>query len=138
MWEAIGRIFGTSKVLDGSMKMIDDAFYTDSEKAEDKMLMQTKKAEQRIRLMEAYAPFKLAQRYIAFGFTFVFLFLMICGILGTMFGIVDVGAVEEAKDFANKMWLGEIVLMIVSFYFGGGLMESASVLRKGSSNQTGQ
>jgi hypothetical protein len=37
--------------------------------------------------------------------------------------------VDNAREFADKMYLGEVVLMIVSFYFGAGLAES--IKRKG-------
>ena len=30
----------------------------------------------------------------------------------------------ESLKFANEMWLGEIMITIVAFYFGGGLVES--------------
>ena len=32
--------------------------------------------------------------------------------------------VEEAKRFANEMYLGEIMLAIVGFYFTGGVIDS--------------
>lgn len=124
MFAILGKIFGSDTVLKKAGDLIDDAFYTDSEEAEDKKEMQKYKAEHRIKLMEAYAPFKVAQRYIAFGFVFIFLFVMINGIIGTLYGFVPMQNVDKARDFADKMWLGEIVLMIVSFYFGGGLAES--------------
>lgn len=43
---------------------------------------------------------------------------------GALYGWVDMNAVQEAKRFANEMWLGEIMLTIIGFYFGGGLVES--------------
>ena len=124
MFGFLGKIFGSDSVIQKGADLIDEAFYTDSEKAEDKMKMQQQKADQRIKLMDAYAPFKLAQRYIAFGFVFVFLFIMLNGVLGALYGIIPMENVSNAREFADKMWLGEIILMIVSFYFGGGLVES--------------
>lgn len=126
MFDVIGKIFGSDKIIQGAKDLIDEAFYTDSEKAEDKKEMDKFKAQHKIELLTAYAPFKLAQRYLAFGFTFMFLFIMANGILGSLYGVVDLQAVEQAKDFANEMFLGEIMLAIVSFYFGGGFMESWS------------
>lgn len=120
----LGKIFGSDSVIEKAGDLIDDAFYTDSEKAEDKKEMTKFKAEHRLRLMNAYAPFKLAQRVIAFGFVFVFLFIMLNGVLGALYGIIPMENVDKARDFADKMWLGEIIIMIVSFYFGGGLAES--------------
>jgi len=120
----LGKIFGSDRVIEKAGDLIDDAFYTDSEEAADKKEMTKFKAEHRIKLMDAYAPFKVAQRFIAFGFVFVFLFIMLNGVLGALYGWVDMANVNNARNFADKMWLGEILIMIVSFYFGGGLAES--------------
>jgi hypothetical protein len=128
----LGKLFGSDKVIEKGMDLIDDMWTSDSEREEDKRLMIEAKSKAKTDMMAAYAPFKLAQRWIAFGFTFVFLFIMVNGVLGAMYGIVDLPAVEEAKRFANEMWLGEIMIAIVSFYFGGGLAES--IKRKGDSN----
>jgi len=125
----LGKLFGSEKVIGKGLELIDDMWTSESEKEEDKRLMIAAKNKAKTDMMAAYAPFKLAQRWIAFGFTFVFLFIMINGILGSLYGVVDIAAVEEAKRFANEMWLGEIMLAIVSFYFGGGLAES--IKRKG-------
>lgn len=130
MWGTISKIFGSDKIIEGATKLIDDAFYTDSEEAADKKEMEKFKAEHKINLLTAYAPFKLAQRYLAFGFTFMFLFIMANGVLGSLYGIVDLQVVEQAKDFANEMYLGEIMLAIVSFYFGGGLVDSFKRVEK--------
>jgi len=124
MWGILGRIFGSDKVIDKAGTLIDEMFYTDEEEAKDSQRLINAKARQRIELMRAYAPFKLAQRFIAFGFVAVFLFIMLNGVLGSLYGIIDLTNVEQARKFADSMWLGEIVIMIVSFYFGGGLAES--------------
>jgi hypothetical protein len=124
MWGLLGKIFGSDKVIEKAGDLIDDVFYTDSEEAADKKEMAKFKADHRIKLMDAYAPFKVAQRFIAFGFVFVFLFIMLNGVLGALYGWVPMVNVNNARDFADKMWLGEIIVMIVSFYFGGGLAES--------------
>lgn len=120
----LGKIFGSDSVIEKAGDLIDDAFYTDSEEAADKKEMTKFKADHRIKLMDAYAPFKVAQRFIAFGFVFVFLFIMLNGVIGALYGVIPLENVNNARDFADKMWLGEIIIMIVSFYFGGGLAES--------------
>lgn len=120
----IGKLFGSDKVMSKGLELLDDVWTSDSEHAEDQRLMAETKAKAKTDLLSAYAPFKLTQRWLAFGFAFVFLFIMVNGVLGAMYGIVDLDAVDQAKKFANDMWLGEIMLAIMSFYFGGGLVES--------------
>ena len=119
-----GTLFGSKEVVSKGLDLIDDMWTSDSEAADDKRKLVEVKAKAKTDLLSAYAPFKLAQRWIAFGFTSVFLFIMVSGVLGAMFGVVDLGAVQAAKDLANDMWLGEIMLAIISFYFGGGFAES--------------
>jgi len=114
-----GKILGSDKVITKALDLIDDVWTSDSECEEDKRLLVAAKTKAKVDLLSAYAPFKLAQRWIAFGFTFVFLFIMANGVLGAMYGIIDIDAVKAAKAFANEMWLGEIMIAIVSFYFGG-------------------
>ena len=58
-------------------------------------------------------------------FRISFIFIMLNGVLGALYGVINMENVNEAKAFANEMWLGEIMLAIVGFYFGGGLFESA-------------
>ena len=69
--------------------------------------------------MSAYAPFKIAQRYLAlmFGFTFVLSYLM-CLIL--FFMERDITQVQEIISALKIDW---ICLTIVGFYFGGGAFE---------------
>ena len=50
----LSSLFGSGKVIDKGTDMLDNAFYTDQEKAEG-----------HIRLLSAYEPFKLAQRLLA-------------------------------------------------------------------------
>ncbi len=120
----ISKMLGLDNVVEKGLKIIDDFHYSDGEEAEDKRKDRVAKTKAKIDLMNAYAPFKLAQRYLALMFTSVFLFIIINGVLGSLYGWIDIANVHAAKDFANEMWLGEIVIMIVTFYFGGGLVES--------------
>jgi len=79
------------------------------------------KTKSKIDLMNAYATFKLAQRYIALMFTGVFLFMFVVVVGMTLAGKGDIDAI---KAVIGDFWIGEIMLMIVGFYFGGGLAES--------------
>ena len=124
MFELFKRIFGSSDIVEQGSKLLDEAFYTDQEKAKDTQKLIELKTQAKVDLLEAYHPFKLTQRILAIAFTFTFLFIVINGILGALYGIVDMKKVKEALDFADSVNLGTIVMLIVGFYFGGGFVES--------------
>jgi|TARA_S200002703_G_scaffold117946_1_gene103576 hypothetical protein len=113
----LAKILGSGDVVKQGMNLIDDMVVTSEEEIAAKSKAKTD-------LLAAYQPFKLAQRYIALMFTAMFLFIMANGVVGALYGVIDMANVEAAKDFASSMWLGEIMLGIVGFYFGGGLAES--------------
>jgi hypothetical protein len=114
----LGKILGSGDVISKGIQLIDDMHTSTEEEIAAKTKAKTD-------LLGAYAPFKLAQRYLALMFTAMFIFIMANGVLGSLYGVVPLENVEEAKKFANEMWLGEIMLTIVGFYFGGGIIESA-------------
>lgn len=120
MWDSVAKIFGSGEVVNKGMKMLDDAFYTSSEEAKDKADMVKFKAEHKIRLLDAYAPFKIAQRYIAivFLFNFTVSFFLVLGM--TIHG-KDTKSVLEVIESFQIAW---IMITIVMFYFGGGLVDS--------------
>ncbi len=120
----LNNIFGTGEVIKKGLELIDEAWTSDEEKADNEAKIIEAKTNAKATLLNAYTPFKLAQRYLALMFSSVFLFIMMNGVLGALYGWVDMNAVQEAKRFANEMWLGEIMLTIIGFYFGGGLVES--------------
>lgn len=129
----LGKIFGSDKVVSKSLELIDDIWMSDEEEFEEQRKTVAAKTKAKVDLLNAYSAFRLAQRYIAFTFTLVFVFIMVNGVVGALYGFIDMAAVDNAREFADSMWLGEIMLAIVSFYFGGGLMES--VKRKGKDNE---
>ena len=124
----LDKLFGSSEIITQGAKLIDDAFYTDSEKAEDIEKARQSKQGHHINLLTAYAPFKVAQRYIAvtFLFNFTFSFFLILGM--TLFKMDTAPALAVIGAFN----IGMIMLTIVGFYFGGGLVESWN-RKKGSS-----
>lgn len=126
----LSKIFGKEKVITKGLDLIDDIWTSEEESEEQKRLLIASKTKAKTELLSSYAPFKLAQRWIAFGFTLIFLFIMLNGVLGAMYGLIEVEDVSKAKEFANSMWLGEIMIAIVSFYFGGGLAESIKKTNK--------
>jgi hypothetical protein len=113
----LGTIFGSGKVIDKGMELIDDLHTSDEEAIKAK-------TQAKIDLLQGYAPFKVTQRYLAVAFVYMFIFIMANGVLGALYGWVDLDNVGKALDFANKMYLGEIVMVIMTFYFGGGFIES--------------
>ena len=119
----LSTLFGTGDVINKGMDLIDSLVTTTEEEI-------AAKSKARTDLLTAYAPFKIAQRVIAFSFTFMFLFIMANGVLGALYGVIDLEAVDRAKDYANEMWLGEIMLTIVGFYFGAGAFEGIMEKKK--------
>lgn len=122
MFGILGKIFGSGDVIKSGMALIDNLHTSTEEEI-------AAKAKAKTDLLNAYAPFKLAQRYLALMFTAMFLFIMANGVVGSLYGVIDMANVEAAKQFASEMWLGEIMLAIVGFYFGGGFADSIN--RKG-------
>jgi len=124
MFSFLKDIFGGGDVIKKGAELLDEAFYTDEERAKDKEKLLQMKAEQKIRLLEAYHPFKVTQRILAVAFVFTFLFIVVNGILGALYGWIDMQKVKDALEFAESVNLGSIVMIIVGFYFGGGFVES--------------
>ena len=112
----LGKILGSGDVIKKGMDLIDDMHTSTEEEI-------AQKSKAKIDLMNAYAPFKLAQRYIALMFTAVFLSMFVLVLAMTLAGQGDIDAV---KQIIGDFWIGEIMLMIVGFYFGGGLAESVT------------
>jgi len=117
---AIASILGSPGVIDKGMDLIDDAFETDAEKVEAR-------AKAKIDLMKAYAPFKVAQRYLAlmFASTFLFSFFLVLGM--TLAGKGEVDQVFIVLEHFKIPW---IMIAIVTFYFGGGLVDSVGRTKK--------
>jgi len=116
----LGSIFGSSEVIKAGVDFIDDLHYSDEEEAEDKRKLATLKTKSKIELMEAYAPFKIAQRYLAVMFAFTFLFSFFLTLAFALYG----KPISEITKVLEMFYIGEIMLTIVMFYFGGGLTDS--------------
>lgn len=110
----MARIFGSGDVIKSGFELV-DAMHTSEEEGI------AAKAKAKTDLLTSYAPFKIAQRYLAliFAATFVFSFLMV--LLLTLFGYVQ--SVDDVKRVIGEFYIGEIMLVIVGFYFGGGFAE---------------
>tara|TARA_R110002153_G_scaffold226326_1_gene378963 strand:- start:1598 stop:1969 length:372 start_codon:yes stop_codon:yes gene_type:complete len=109
----LAKLFGAGDVIKSGMQLIDDLHTSDEEEIAAKSKAKTD-------LLSAYAPFKIAQRYLAlmFGFTFLFSFFL------TMLMVVfKFGSIADVKIVIDQFYIGEIMLTIVGFYFAGGAIE---------------
>lgn len=113
IFTAIGSILGGGDVLSKGMDLIDDAFETDAEARESK-------TKAKIDLMKAYAPFKVAQRWLAimFGLNFIAAFWTAVGLWAFDKNL------DGFLEILGAFNIGWIMFAIVTFYFGGGLSES--------------
>lgn len=131
----LNSIFGSSKIVTQGLDMVDKAFYTDEEKAQDNQKIYAEKIDMKIKMLQAYHPYKVTQRFLAICFVFIYLFIMLNGILGQLYTVISVSDVKSALEFANSMYLGQIVMLIMGFYFGGGFVESFQRTKSGSKNE---
>ena len=108
----LSTILGSGDVITKGLGLIDSLHTSDTELIEAKTKAKTD-------LLTSYAPFKVAQRYLAliFGFTFVGSYLMV---LVLFFMGRDIAAIQEIISAFKIDW---IMLTIVGFYFGGGAFE---------------
>ena len=110
----LATIFGSGEVIKKGLELIDDMHTSDEEAIKAK-------TEGKVALLNAYAPFKIAQRYLAVLFSVTFLSCFVGSLVCTVMGIGDP---EAIKTMVNEWWIGEIMLAIIGFYFGGGFLES--------------
>lgn len=110
----LGKILGSGDVVKKGMELI-DSMHTSTE--EEMAAVSKAKTD----LLQAYQPFKLAQRYLALMFTFTFL---TCFAITLGMTLAGKGDIEGVKAILGDFWIGEIMLLIVGFYFGGGLAET--------------
>lgn len=104
MWNWI-----TGGTVEKGMDLIDDAFYTDQEEAQDEQ----KKREWKLKLLQAYQPFKVAQRRLALLYSVPYVSFASYGL-----AINDLERVAMANDV-----FGIPCSIILGFYFMGGAGE---------------
>lgn len=122
-----GKLFGSDKIIDAGIKAGDAVFFTDEEKSE-----------WRLRLLKAYEPFKIAQRWLALLTTTPFVLLHILAALqvlitGWLPGPLGKAVHESALNVMqyNNDTLGVPVALILGFYFAGGAFEGALRAKSG-------
>jgi hypothetical protein len=114
MLAVLGKILGSDSVISQGMKLIDDMHTSTEEEI-------AAKSKAKIDLMGAYAPFKIAQRYLAlmFGATFLGSYVIVLSM--TISGQGDPDAVTKVME---QFSINYAMLIILGFYFGGGVIDS--------------
>lgn len=112
MFSFIGKLFGSDTSVKNSISLIDNAFYTDQEKAASK-----------IKLLQAYQPFKLAQRIIAIAVTAQFLVFCNAGLIQWARG----KEYDSLITLSQALGFDTAVSLVFFFYFGGGAV--AGIMR---------
>ena len=106
------KLLGSGDIVSKGIELIDSFHTSETESIEAKTKAKTD-------LLESYAPFKVAQRYLAliFGFTFVasYVLVLVLFFLGR--------DIAEVQEIINAFKIDWIMLTIVGFYFGGGAFE---------------
>ena len=122
MLGVLGKILGSGDVIQQGLKLIDDMHTSTEEEIKAK-------TEQRVALMQSYAPFKLAQRYLAlmFGFTFLASYVLVLSM--TISGTGDPNAVTQVME---QFSINYAMMIILGFYFGAGALESFQNKKKSS------
>lgn len=110
----INTLFGGGDVVSTGMKLIDSIHVSATEEIEAK-------TKSKVDLIKAYAPFKVAQRWMAliFSLTFIVSYGLCVGLylMGSSDHIVGV------KEIIAAFKIDYIMLTITAFYFGGGAFE---------------
>jgi len=120
MFAVLAKILGSGDVIKQGLDLIDEMHTSTEEEVKAK-------TEQRVQLMQSYAPFKIAQRYLALMFGAVFLASYILVLSMTISGYGDPDAVTKVME---QFSINYAILIILSFYFGGGVIDSVKGLKK--------
>jgi len=113
MLGVIGKILGSDKVIEKGLDLIDGMHTSTEEEI-------AVKAKARIDLMNAYAPFKIAQRWLALMFGVIFLGSYVLVLVMTLTGQGDPDAVTKVME---QFTINYAMLVILGFYFGAGAAE---------------
>lgn len=117
----LSSIFGGGDVIKAGFDLIDNMHTTEVELTEAQTKAKTD-------MLSAYAPFKIAQRYLALIFTVTYVSSFI---MSMYFGLTGNPSGEIVTKIMEQYHIGWITLTIVGFYFGGGAFEGiAGKLKK--------
>lgn len=120
------KLFGSEKVIEGVYNGLDKVIHTDEEKSDFWL-----------KLLKAYEPFKIAQRYIALVVTIPYVSIWIISALLLVSSVFTVPCESVCKSNQlktvsielaekNQEQLGMPVALILGFYFGGGAVEGVA------------
>lgn len=114
MFKILAKIFNPKKLGESIISGVDKAILTNEEKID---YMQ--------KMLTLYEPYKLAQRILAILFSSVFLVIhLMTAIAHFIYVLRDLNTEKVVSLYSyNNDSLGMIVLMVVSFYFAGGVLE---------------
>jgi hypothetical protein len=120
MFAVLAKILGSGDVIKQGLNLIDDMHTSTDEEI-------AAKSKAKIDLMGAYAPFKIAQRYLAlmFGATFLGSYVLVLSM--TISGYGDPDAVTKVME---QFSINYAMLIILGFYFGGGVIDSVKGIKK--------
>ena len=114
MLGVLAKILGNGSVISDGLKLIDSMHTSTEEEI-------AAKSKAKIDLMTAYAPFKIAQRYLALMFGATFLGSYVIVLTMTISGYGDPDAVTKVME---QFSINYAMLIILGFYFGGGVVDS--------------
>ena len=114
MFKILGRIFSPKKLGDSIISGIDKAILTKEEKLD---YMQ--------KMLVLYEPYKLAQRILAIMFSGAFLIVhLLTAVSHFIYVLRDLDPKNVISLYGyNNDSLGTLVMIIVGFYFAGGVLE---------------
>ncbi len=113
MLNVIGKILGSGDVVSKGMQLIDDMHTSTEEEIQAKAKAKTD-------LLAAYAPFKIAQRYLAlmFGLTFLISYVLVLAMT-----VLERGNPSDVTQVMDQFSINYAMLIILGFYFGAGAVE---------------
>ena len=119
MFSILAKIFGSGDVIKQGLSLIDDMHTSTEEEIRAK-------TDQRVQIMQSYAPFKIAQRFLAimFGATFLSSYLLVLGMT-----ISGRGNPDDVTKVMEQFSIDYAMLIILAFYFGGGVVDSIKAKR---------
>jgi len=114
MFKILGKIFSPKKLGDSIISGIDKAILTKEEKLD---YME--------RMLKLYEPYKLAQRILAIMFSGAFLLVhLLTAVTHFVYVVKELNPEKVISLYEyNNESLGTVILIIIGFYFAGGVLE---------------